>query len=277
METENLDGMAPVDAAEMVSENEIDNQDFSDDIFAVRKTVLRFTNPALFIKRIRENKMPHVIRKSSECTEIIMNGTKIFFRSVKNFPSKKLFLFQSVKRDVIKWLGNRTDISLPPASAHAKYNYDYDDSYGKLAAADLNHAYWRIAYVKGMISEKTYHNGLVTDDHEIEGKIKALRLATLSVLGRKKVFEEYDDTGTVVAKHITQQENPLQKKVFEYIRQYCYHMMHELSERLGPDFESWKVDCIYFRDTPENRKLVEDYLLRRNMSFKILDWFENNE
>jgi hypothetical protein len=39
---------------------------------------------------------------------------------------------------------------------------------------------------------------------------------------------------------------------------------------LKDDFESWKTDCIYYRDTPENRKIVHNYFEEREMLFKQL-------
>ena len=66
----------------------------------------------------------------------------------------------------------------------------------------------------------------------------------------------------------------IQKKIFKYIRLVCFNMMHDLSKKLGPDFDCWKTDCIYYRDTPENRKLVQDYFIIKNMDFKQLDFFE---
>ena len=35
-------------------------------------------------------------------------------------------------------------------------------------------------------------------------------------------------------------------------------------------FESWKTDCIYYRDTPENRQIVHNYFEEREMLFKQL-------
>ena len=47
-------------------------------------------------------------------------------------------------------------------------------------------------------------------------------------------------------------------------------MMYELSELLKDDFESWKTDCIYYRDTEENRQKCYDYLDKHNFEYKQL-------
>jgi len=236
----------------------------------------KFGSPDKMIVRLRKGKIAHSIRLGSECTEIIIGNTCFVFTTTRNFPRRKLFLFNSVKRDVKKFLEKINDIILPPERPSSEFNIDYDDSYGKITGTDLNHAYWRIAFVKGLISAKTYEHGL-------DPECKALRLATISVLGREKSFkkferETYEDGTTELVmtdEIIVQQADEIQKKIFKYIRLTCFNMMYDLSVKLGDDFDCWKTDCIYYRDTPENRKLVQDYFFRKNMDYKQLDYFEN--
>jgi hypothetical protein len=47
-------------------------------------------------------------------------------------------------------------------------------------------------------------------------------------------------------------------------------MMFELSKILGRDFFCWKTDCIYYRNSPENRQIVQDYFNQREMLWKQL-------
>ena len=54
-------------------------------------------------------------------------------------------------------------------------------------------------------------------------------------------------------------------------------MMWEISELLGEDFFCWKTDCIYYRDTPENRNIVHKYLEEREMLFKQLVFNDSEE
>lgn len=238
----------------------------------------KFGSPDKMIVRLRNGKIDHSIRLGSECTEIIVGTTCFVFTTTRNFPRRKLFLFSSVKRDVVKYLTKHKDIILPPERTSSEFNFDYDDSYGKITGTDLNHAYWRIAYVKGLISQKTYEHGL-------DPECKALRLATISVLGREKSFKKFEREQTpegdyelvMTEEIVVQHADLIQKKVFKYIRLVCFNMMYELSKKLGDDFDCWKTDCIYYRDTPENRKLVQDYFIKKNMDFKQLDFFEDEK
>ena len=54
-------------------------------------------------------------------------------------------------------------------------------------------------------------------------------------------------------------------------------MMNNVAAKLGPDFDCWKTDCIYFHDSEKNRKLVTDYFDKKEMPYKILDYFEDEK
>jgi hypothetical protein len=222
----------------------------------------KFGTPDMLLKILKTNNTPYLIKKTSESSEIIFSNTKFIFVHSNKFPSSKLFLFKAVNRDVTKWLENKGQIILPPKHDVAKFNTSYDDSYGEITATDINHAYWRIAYVRGIISEKTYLAGL-------DNTAKALRLATISVLGRKKSYAMYENGKK--SESVTLDEGDEKKRmIYKYIRYFCYQMMYELSIKLGDDFDCWKTDCIYYRNTPENIDLVHSYFDEKEMEYKQL-------
>jgi hypothetical protein len=103
----------------------------------------------------------------------------------------------------------------------------------------------------------------------LDDSAKALRLASISVLGREKKYLEYKD-GELVGEVVRQEKNEALHNIFMDVRHSCFYMMWEISELLGEDFFCWKTDCIYYRDTPENRKIVHNYLEEREMLFKQL-------
>lgn len=229
----------------------------------IRKQFLKTSSPKKYVQNLVQNKANFDLRKSSECTEVILDDLHIVFAPQTNFPKKKIYLFNTVKMQVLKWLNNN-DIDMPENVNSIEYNYDYDIDDGVLAGTDINHAYWRIAYIKGLINEKTYIQGLDSD-------CKALRLATLSVLGREKRFDKYKN-GQLEKSFISQKENTELKNVFKYIRLSCFNYMKEASELVGNDFYSWKTDCIYYRDNESNVKLISDYFDSKNLTYKQLGY-----
>ena len=216
-----------------------------------------------YIKDLVSNKLSFSVRRASECTEILMDDKHIVFASQTIFPKKKIYLFNNVKQQVTKWL-NSNVVYLPEELNSIRYNYDYDTDEGTMCGTDLNHAYWRIAYLYGMINEKTYISGLDTE-------CKALRLATLSVLGREKKFDSYEK-GEKKESYVYQQENVDLKNVFKFIRLTCFTFMKEASELVGDDFFAWKTDCIYYRENLKNIKLVQDYFDKYNLTYKQLGY-----
>lgn len=213
--------------------------------------------------KLIKHKVSFFLRKGTECNELIYDGNhRVFKTENKNFPNDLIFLFNLVQNDCKNFLVKNPFIELPPKVNVAEYNYNYDHDKGNLTGTDLNHAFWRIAYVKGYIRKKTYEYGM-------PDKAKALRLATLSTLGREKSYEKYvngEFVGTIVGK----EKNEQLQFIYKDIRYSCYYMMYELSQMLGDDFDCWRTDCIYYRDTPENRTLVHNYFEEREMLFKQL-------
>lgn len=216
-----------------------------------------------------EGKGDFLIRRGSECNELIFDGLhNVYATESKNFPSNKIFLFNLVTRDVKKFLKTNPFVELPPKKEVTHYSYTYDLEDGKLTGTDLNHAYWRIAYAKGYISKRTYTYGL--DD-----TAKPLRLATLSVLGREKVFEKWEK-GEYVEDVVKKPKDEKLRMVYADIRYSCFYMMFELSKILGKDFFCWKTDCIYYRDTEKNKAIVQGYFNEREMLWKQLVYDEKD-
>jgi hypothetical protein len=227
------------------------------------KRIYSKTKVDRFYNKLVQGKGNFLVRFGSECNELIFDNVhNVFSTENKNFDSKLICLFNMVQSDVKNFLNINPYIDIPPKVNTSEYNYKYDDEVGSITATDLDHAFWRIAYVKGYITKKTYTKGLPTSG-------KAIRLASLSVLGRGKKFDRYVD-GKFVENVVTKKSDATLQKVYVDIRYSCYYMMYELSQILKDDFESWKTDCIYYRDTPENRTIVHNYFEEREMMFKQL-------
>jgi len=220
--------------------------------------------PDVFLEKIKRWKCDYYIRETTMCTEVIIDGMLyVFSMDTTTFPKRKIWLFKVVKNQTLKWL-EKNALIMPPKNKSVEYNYDYDLDTKPLAGTDVNHAYWRIAFIKGIISEKTYHSGL-------EANSKALIQSTISILGREKRFNFHSE-GEPTKEIITQTKDIGTRKVYTYIRWTCYNYMFELSKLLGDDFFCWKTDGIYYHDTEENKKIVCDYFNKNNLTYKHLGY-----
>jgi hypothetical protein len=201
-------------------------------------------------------------RKGSFASQIIW-GNRIFYfhNPTKRFPMNTLHIFRLVKLDCQKFLKHKKSLQFEkklPVNVVRYENYNE----AKITATDLNNAYWTIAYQLGYISDNTYKKGLKT-------KLKEVRLSALSSLGIDKTYLK------ITKGIITKEEKILfgdkeLKSLYENIRNTCFKHMANASKLLGKDFIAYKTDCIYYKDTIQNRKKIQLYFKENDFKYKQL-------
>lgn len=231
-------------------------------------------NYEILVDRLKKSKKDFYFRKTNYMVSVISDGVEYVYKPrVKsnniNFPTNQLWIFNAVKIDVLRYLNENPNFELPQKLPVNVTNYDYDDSYGEVTGTDVNSAYWVIAYNLGIISQRLKEK---CDD----SKYKVVRLASLAVLGRNFTYESYKD-GQKSTNLTIEAEDDRLKSIYRWIRYKCYEMMGELAMLLGKDFEAYRTDCIYYRDTTENRKKVYAYLDARGFEYKQLVFGEEEE
>lgn len=175
-----------------------------------------------------------------------------------------MFLFGMVRKDAKKFLKEKKNFKLPTKYSQIEYRGTLDENLlGKITGTDLNHAYWRIAYNEGVISGNTYLKGL-------PDKFKAVRLAALSTLGANKKYQIIKNGEITHDLKIITGDAELQR-VYMLIRYTCYKYMNQVKRKLGKDFLCYKTDCIYYIDTKENRKKVNDFFKEKELFSKQLE------
>lgn len=213
------------------------------------------------LKKLKVRKATGYYREGSFSDEIIWQGRKFVFPAKDKNASKHIWVFRSVManvRDFVEGKRIRERKKLPVNFWNEKLrNYR-----GKITATDVDHAYWRIAFLQGVIKENTYKKGLLLKD-------KSLRLASLANLSSQKEYRIIED-GIITDKTIVFKHDPLLKKVYDNIRYACYEIMMRMAEILDEDFICYKTDCIYYKDVPENRIKVQSFLESIGMEWKQL-------
>lgn len=214
---------------------------------------------------IKKYKGSGYYRKGNFVTEIIWDGKSyVFPANSKNGKSFKKggFLYGMVRKDVGAFLKSGKKIKMPKQYPVNEYNNDFDKFGEKITGTDVNNAYWRIAYNLGIISRGTYTKGLGDD-------FKVVRLSALSTLGSGKDYQIIKD-GKLIDMFALIGKNDDLHKIYSAIRYTCYKYMQQLKKKLGNDFVAYRTDCIYYVDTPENRKLVKDFFTKNNLETKQL-------
>ena len=223
-------------------------------------------NEDFIFKRMVEEKANGYVKRGTFTNEIVWGSKSYIFPCMdkkRQMAFKKgMFLFGMVRKDVKAYL-QINKVKLPVKYGQIEYNKELNEElFGKITATDLNHAYWRIAYNLGVISEKTYNKGLNDD-------FKAVRLAALSTMGANKKYQKMKNGKLLDEYKIVYGDDAL-KDVYKLIRLTCYKYMNQVKKLLGKDFLCYKTDCIYYIDTQYNRKLVTKFFMEKDLYVKQL-------
>jgi hypothetical protein len=208
---------------------------------------------------IKNRKETAYYREGSYITEIILGKTKFIFPNSK--MNNGMWIFRSVMLSAQKY-ANINIIEKKPYYPVNYSNNNFSQSNYDITATDINHAYWRIAYLMGVLHEKLYNKGLLLED-------KGLRLASLSNLSSKKEYQIIKD-GILTQDYKTLRYSEVLHTVYNNIRFTCYEHMTNIANLLGNDFICYKTDCIYYVDSIKNREIVSNYLTLNNLLFKQL-------
>lgn len=215
------------------------------------------------LDRIKEEKSEGYYKKGTFSIEIIWNNKSFVFPHKKKesdyskFKSG-LFLYSKVRKDARLFLEKNENFKKPKEHPSIVYAKTYNQ--GKFTATDLNHAYWRIAYNKGIISKLTYEMGMRDD-------FKQTRLSALSTLGKGRSYQVIKN-GKISRESVKFGQDEKMEAIYNLIRYTCFQYMVSIKKLLGKDFVCYKTDCIYYVDSKENRKLVNDFLKKKGLLMK---------
>jgi hypothetical protein len=235
------------------------------------------------LSRMQENQGEGYYRDSAKYKEVVWEGTlfKMYKkpRSVDDVIFKKgFFLFNAVRANALAYLKEREGKAPIIEEQPVNFtNYYFDIENKEIVGVDLTAAYWYVAKNLGIITEKTFQKGLTHISVEYNGEtkegdlLKPMRLSALSVLGKKKTYFKIVN-GEKTKEPVVIGGHEELEKLYKLIRFTCYTHMKAAKDIIGTDeFLMWKTDCIYFHDTPQNRKKVTDYFDSVNMEWKTLE------
>lgn len=197
------------------------------------------------------------VRKTENIGEIISQyGSRIMFvKGVK----KGINIFNMVKADVEKYRNQYViDYDVMPETTRGQ-NFAFN-SKAKLILTDMKHAFWRVAYLNKIISDKTYDFGK-------KRQYKLLRNQSLSVLGTPKYYEEWKNGQPTGRTQMLKSEDAELRRIYNFIRYECVRITEEICNKLKNDWKEWNTDGVVYVDTPRNRKIAETILNRESMLF----------
>ena len=257
---------------EMDSESPSSYPSKKDALQIVDSVVKGGRNPKPLIDRLISKKKEFLLRETKYLTTVIVDGMEYIYpnKNDDGFNPRMLWLFSVVQSDAKKFLERNPEWSMPTKLPVNMTNYDYDDSEGRLTGTDINSAYWNIAHQIGVISDTTFKNAE-------DVKYKRVRLASLAILGRNISYNKFKDGQKQTKPFIYENQEKRLKQLYQAIRYRCYQMMNEIAQILGNEFEAYRTDCIYYRDTKANRELVQNYLKEHGFDFKQLVYGDEDD
>ena len=125
---------------------------------------------------------------------------------------------------------------------------------------DINHCYWRIAFLQGVISKNLYEKVLKNK------KLKIYRNMALSCLIAPTTKDYYINGKLVLT---VTEERSHYRIIYDNIRFTSYNLLGEIKNIIGSDFIiAHRTDAILCR--PEVTKKVCKIIEQNNMSYKII-------
>jgi len=277
--------MSEISNEEVVPENQGNIEELQSDgeqssLYPSKKDALQIIDsvvkggrdPKVLINKLLNKKKEFLMRETKYLTTVIVDGMEYIYpnKNEDGFNPRMLWLFSVVQSEAKKFLERNPEWSMPSKLPVNLTNYDYDDSYGKLTGTDINSAYWNIAHKMGVITDTTYSNAQ-------DPKYKRVRLAALAILGRNISYNKFKDGKKQTKPFIYENQEKRLKQLYQAIRYQCYQMMNEIAGLLKNEFEAYRTDCIYYRDTKQNRKIVHDYLTKHGFEFKQLVYDDEDD
>ena len=130
-------------------------------------------------------------------------------------------------------------------------------------ATDINHCYWRVAYLEGYINYSLYKKGLPENDSPAYDVMKLLRNKSLACVKSTKKRHHYKK-GKLVKTEIF--DNVSLEELYGNVRNISYQIMDDIRFIIKKGFIKYKVDCIYYM--PEYKDVVEGMMIGRDVGFK---------
>lgn len=220
--------------------------------------------PVPMLKKLEYMGCEYYLKKTEGITYIGYGGN-VYAHSTNPAFNKGLFLFGMVKKDFENWISKnpspKFEESYRPVFENRSPLVKRDE---KEYSYDINHAYWRVSFLSGYISENTYKHGLALKAKDEQ--MKQLYCMAMSVQGQEKKLVSFKGD-KLTGKHLSLRKNQKMKDMYTDVRNKTYKIMDDLAYQLKGDFISYNIDCITFYKE-KNCKIVEDYLTSKKLTFK---------
>lgn len=179
-------------------------------------------------------------------------------------PSKIVNLIGSVAKSFNRFIEKNEEVELIEGKAIANYtnsklwrNLEIGDEFYYM---DMNHCYWRIAFLLGYISERLYKNTLKKDHMK---KYRNMALACTIAPKKTEVYRQ----GRLVQSY--EEDKQYQNIMYTNIRRTAWNMMHEAKELIPDHCLGYRTDGIMYLNEGDVEEGLKTFFDSMNMTYTI--------
>lgn len=222
-------------------------------------------NGLTLISRMKKEKKTFSYYVTNSSGGIIYDNKKIIFGD--KWVKEEFMLYNKTKKELKK------HGELPPPEDKIDYIgitpiSEYYKIFTDVGSIDINSAYHSAAHILGFFSDELYQ--------EYKQATKKIRLRTFGATASGKNWVHIQNG--IISSIDPEKENNL-KGYFFYAAKYVAECMESIKRELKNDFYFYWVDCVFFKNTPENRQKVKEILTQYLFEFhdSSTDWviYEN--
>lgn len=195
-----------------------------------------------YLKAYENTQSDFTVVSYGSTKKIIYGNHKFLFSGLKGQKKPQgMHLIGMVKRDIDALLKIQEPLQIPQKKPYLTFiHHKHLEFYGEgeeALAIDINHCYWRTAFLLGFITEETYLKGLERTDYK-EG-----RLIAIGTLAKILTIRKYKD-GMKVEEYVDDKEYLKYGGFFWAVILKINELMIELWTSLKEDFLMFLTDCV---------------------------------
>jgi hypothetical protein len=197
-----------------------------------------------FLKAYEKSKSSFKVISYGTTKKIIYGKSKFLFSGIKGEKKPQgLHLIGMVKRDIDALITKNPDIipSIPKKKPNITQinlkNIEWFGTGVQALAIDVNHCYWRTAFLLGFITKQTYFKGIERQEY------KDGRLIAIGTLGKMLSVSKYEN-GIKVADYIDDTDYLKYGGFFWKVLEKVYELYLDLQTTLKEDFLMFLTDCV---------------------------------
>lgn len=200
-----------------------------------------------YIENFCQRKKDFIIETKRSTHTMFLDGGAVFMskRSKKKKVKKNnhkavINLFATVQKSINKYIvdSDFTVEKVKEKCSSTKTDKSKWDGLGDgeiFYYVDINHCYWRVAFLNGYISERVYSNILKKTDLKVE---RNMSLAMIIAPKKRKYYKD----GKILLE--IQEEKTIYKTIYNNIRYTAYNLMGDCMKLSGSSFIAYRTDGI---------------------------------